>query len=72
MMNCADLARIINSDQVQAKLKDIKHSVRVHDKTRKNPLKNKAIKDLKASLNVRSEENDAAPDVPPKGAAAKK
>lgn len=42
-MACADLARIINSDQVQAKLRDIRHSVRVHDKTRKNPMKNKAL-----------------------------
>ena len=42
-MTCADLSRIINSDQVQAKLRDIRHSVRVHDKTRKNPLKNKAL-----------------------------
>jgi len=43
VMTCADLSRIITSDQVQAKLNDIKHSVRVHDKTKKNPLKNKAI-----------------------------
>jgi len=43
VMTCADLSRIINSDQVQAKLRDIKHSVRVHDKTKKNPLKNKAL-----------------------------
>lgn len=43
LMSCADLSRIINSDQVQAKLKDIKHNVRVHDKTKKNPLKNKAM-----------------------------
>lgn len=40
-IDCADLARIINSDQVQAKLRDIRTSVRVHDKTKKNPLKNK-------------------------------
>jgi len=43
VMSCADLSRIINSDQVQAKLNDLKHSVRVHDKTKKNPLINKAI-----------------------------
>merc|ERR1712048_871219 len=43
VMSCADLSRIINSDQVQAKLRDIKHSVRVRDKTKKNPLKNKAM-----------------------------
>jgi len=43
VLTCADLSRIINSDQVQGALKEIKHSVRVHDKTKKNPLKNKAI-----------------------------
>merc|ERR1712194_742991 len=43
VMSCADLSRIINSDQVQAKLRDIKHSARVHDKTKKNPLTNKAM-----------------------------
>merc|ERR1719498_1232066 len=42
-MTCADLSRIINSDQVQAKLRDIKHSARTHDKTKKNPLTNKAM-----------------------------
>lgn len=43
MMDCADLARIINSDQVQSKLRDIRTSVRVHDKMRKNPLKNRSM-----------------------------
>ena len=43
MMTCADLSRIINSDQVQAKLKDIKHNVVAHDKAKKNPLKNAAM-----------------------------
>jgi len=43
VMSCADLARIINSDQVQSKLRDIKTSVRMHDKTKKNPLTNKAM-----------------------------
>ena len=43
MMTCADLARIINSDQVQSKLREVKTSVRAHDKTKKNPLKNKAL-----------------------------
>jgi len=42
VMTCADLARIINSDQVQSKLREIRQSVRGHDKTKKNPLKNKA------------------------------
>jgi len=43
VMACADLARIINSDQVQSKLREIRTSVRVHDKTKKNPLKNRAL-----------------------------
>jgi len=43
MMACADLARIINSDQVQEKLREMKVSVRAHDKTKKNPLKNKTM-----------------------------
>merc|ERR1712160_199032 len=38
-MECADLARIINSDQVQSKLR----AVRAHDKTKKNPLKNRSM-----------------------------
>lgn len=42
-MTCADLARIINSDQVQSKLRNIKKEVRAHDKTKKNPLTNKAM-----------------------------
>lgn len=43
IMTCADLARIINSDQVQSKLRAVKSVSRVHDKTKKNPLKNKAL-----------------------------
>lgn len=43
VMTCADIARIINSDQVQAKLREVRQNVRVHDKTKKNPLKNKAM-----------------------------
>jgi hypothetical protein len=43
VMTCADLSRIINSDQVQSKLRAPRSSVRMHDKTKKNPLKNKAI-----------------------------
>merc|ERR1712086_742755 len=42
-MECADLARIINSDQVQSKLRAIRTSVRAHDKTKKNPLNNRAM-----------------------------
>jgi len=43
VMNCADLSRIINSDQVQQKLRSQRTSQRSHDKTKKNPLKNKAM-----------------------------
>jgi len=43
MMNCADIARIINSDQVQAKLRDVRSSVRAHNKTKANPLTNRAL-----------------------------
>merc|ERR1711990_841886 len=43
VMNCADLSRIINSDQVQAKLRAQRSSSRAHDKTKKNPLTNKAM-----------------------------
>lgn len=42
VMNCADLARIINSDQVQAKLRSPKTSVAAHV-AKKNPLQNRAI-----------------------------
>jgi len=44
VMTCADLARIINSDQVQSKLRETRVNVRSHDKTKKNPLKNAAIR----------------------------
>jgi large subunit ribosomal protein L4e len=43
VMNCADISRIINSDQVQSKLREQRTSIRTHDKTKKNPLKNKAM-----------------------------
>jgi large subunit ribosomal protein L4e len=43
VMNCADISRIINSDQVQSKLRAQRTSVRAHDKTKKNPLKNKTM-----------------------------
>lgn len=41
LMNCADLARIINSDQVQSKLRQIRTHHVLHDRQKKNPLKNK-------------------------------
>lgn len=40
VMTCADLSRIINSDQVQAKLREVRHTVVDHHK-KKNPLTNK-------------------------------
>ena len=40
VMNCADLARIINSDQVQAKLRQVKTSHKLHV-AKKNPLANR-------------------------------
>jgi len=43
VMACADIARIINSDQVQSKLRDVRQNIRAHDKAKKNPLKNKAM-----------------------------
>ena len=42
VMSCADLARIINSDQVQAKLRAPKTTVAAHT-AKKNPLTNKAL-----------------------------
>ena len=41
-MDCADLARIINSDTVQSVLRSIKTSEKLHYK-KKNPLTNKAL-----------------------------
>lgn len=43
MMACADLARIINSDQVQGKLRAIRHNAIVKKTTNKNPLKNRTF-----------------------------
>jgi hypothetical protein len=42
-MTCADLARIINSDQVQSKLRLVKTNKPLHDLTKKNPLKNRIL-----------------------------
>jgi large subunit ribosomal protein L4e len=42
-MACADLARIINSDQVQGKLRAIRHSAFAAKTARKNPLKNRTL-----------------------------
>lgn len=43
VMTCADLARIINSDQVQSKLRQVKTSKVAHDMKKKNPLKNRTL-----------------------------
>jgi len=43
VMACTDLSRIINSDQVQAKLRGVRQNVRAHNKTKANPLKSKAL-----------------------------
>jgi large subunit ribosomal protein L4e len=43
VMTCADLSRIINSDQVQSKLRLVKKSTHAHDLQKKNPLKNRAL-----------------------------
>jgi hypothetical protein len=72
MMNCADLARIINSDQVQSKLRETRTSVRVHDKTKKNPLKNAALRNRLDPFNkerIAAEKSSA--DALHKGLAAK-
>lgn len=55
-MTVADLARIINSDQVQSKLRSVKTSTVAHSKVKKNPLKNKgAMKRLNPFAAVRRE-----------------
>lgn len=43
MMACADLARIINSDQVQGKLRAVRRNTIAKRTTNKNPLKNKTL-----------------------------
>jgi len=43
MMSCADLARIINSDQIQSKLRMERQNTDVSSKGKKNPLKNRAL-----------------------------
>lgn len=67
VMACADIARIINSDQVQSKLRDVRKNIRAHDKTKKNPLKNKAMMNKlnpfakkKAELIAKQEKDRAA------------
>merc|ERR1719327_1923056 len=43
MMACADLARIINSDQVQNKIRTVRQNPIARRTCRKNPLKNKTL-----------------------------
>lgn len=43
VMTVADLARLINSDQVQSKLREVKTSVVQHDLQKRNPLTNRAF-----------------------------
>lgn len=43
VMTCADLARIINSDQVQSKLRQVKTTTVLHQKQKQNPLKNRGL-----------------------------
>jgi len=42
-MDVADLARIINNDAVQSKLRQVRSNHVLHSKTKKNPLKNRAL-----------------------------
>jgi large subunit ribosomal protein L4e len=43
VMTVADLARIINSDSVQSKLRQVRTNRPLHSQTRKNPLKNRTL-----------------------------
>ena len=43
LMTCANLARIINSDQVQSKLRAVRTHHVLHDRQKKNPLKNRGF-----------------------------
>merc|ERR1711935_816036 len=60
VMTCADLSRIINSDQVQSKLRETRINVRAHDKTRKNPLTNTAIRNKLNPFAATQRKNAAA------------
>lgn len=43
LISCADLARLINSDQIQEKLRAPKTTEVLHNKNKKNPLKNRTL-----------------------------
>lgn len=59
MMSCADLARIINSDQIQSKLRMQRVNSDVSSKGKKNPLKNKTLMQI---LNPAAKSLKAAED----------
>merc|ERR1719326_1554708 len=61
MMTCADLARIINSDQIQSTLRQQKSSSQRTSKGKKNPLKNKTLMQIinPASKTLRAAEEKA-------------
>jgi len=43
VMTCADLSRIINSDQIQSKLRQVRKSEVIHEPRKRNPLKNRSL-----------------------------
>lgn len=43
LLTVADLSRLINSDQVQSKVRGTRKSVVAHDRQKRNPLKNRAL-----------------------------
>jgi large subunit ribosomal protein L4e len=43
LLTVADLSRLINSDQVQSKVRAIRKSVVAHDRQKRNPLQNRAL-----------------------------
>ena len=61
MMSCADLARIINSDQIQSSLREQRTSDSKTSKGKKNPLKNKTLMQIlnPASKTLRAAEEKA-------------
>merc|ERR1712205_234562 len=71
VVDCADLARIINADQVQSKLRQVRTSVRAHDKTKKNPLKNAKMMQKLNPNHAAQVKIDAAAAVVRKAARAK-
>lgn len=58
VMTCADLSRIINSDQVQSKLRAIKTNQVHHDLRKKNPLKHRSLMRKLNPFNEKRREGD--------------